>query len=339
MRAAVLQKPNVLVIQEVEMPAIGEYDALCESLYGGTCVGTDGHLIHNTFPFPVDYPAVLGHETIGRVIKTGEKVRNFKVGDLVTRVSTPPPKALGLCWGGFAEFAVAKDHKAMQEDGLDSALWDSYRVNQVVPEGIIDPQEAVMIITWRETLSYIKRFGVSAGGKLLIIGSGANGFSFAAHAKNIGASVCMIGSASRKSIADQLGVELYCDYTDPALFQRVKAFGGFDFIIDAVCKKNALNTYLPLLNSGGTVGIYGLDDFLSVTINPLCAGSFTFYNAGYDEAETHEEVIALIRDQKLNAKIFMDPADVYDLDEIAKAYEDASSRRIGGIKSVIKIKR
>jgi len=60
MRAAILQEPNVLVVQDIEMPEMGEYDALCESLYGGTCVGTDGHLIRNTFPFAVKpYPQHL----------------------------------------------------------------------------------------------------------------------------------------------------------------------------------------------------------------------------------------------------------------------------------------
>ena len=339
MRAAILQEPNVLVVQDIEMPEMGEYDALCESLYGGTCVGTDGHLIRNTFPFAVKYPTLLGHETIGRVIKTGKSVRNFTAGDLITRVSAPPPQGIESNWGGFVEFGIARDYKAMKEDGVDASQWDAYRVNQVIPEGIIDPKDAVMIITWRETLSYIKRLGVAPGKKLLVIGSGANGFSFAAHAKNIGASVCMIGSATRRDIADKFKVDMYCDYTEQGLFEHMKGFGGFDYIIDAVCKKNALNTYLPLLNSGGTAGIYGLDDFLSVTINPLCAGSFTFYNAGYDEAETHEEVMALIREKKLTAEAFIDPNDIYDLDDIAKAYQDAADRRIGAIKSVIKIKR
>ena len=41
------------------------------------------------------------------------------------------------------------------------------------------PAAATMMITWRETHSYISRLGVKPGSRLLILGSGGNGFSFA----------------------------------------------------------------------------------------------------------------------------------------------------------------
>jgi len=85
----------------------------------------------------------------------------------------------------------------MKEDGRPSAEWSAYRVNEIVPPDI-DPAEATMLITWRETLSFIQRMGLRAGKSILIVGSGGNGLAFAAHAKNLGASaVAMIGSAER----------------------------------------------------------------------------------------------------------------------------------------------
>ena len=47
------------------MPEVGEYDALCDLLYGATCTGTDQHLIAGRFPWPVQYPTILGLESVG----------------------------------------------------------------------------------------------------------------------------------------------------------------------------------------------------------------------------------------------------------------------------------
>ncbi len=200
MKAAVVIKPGVLEVQDVPAPIPGEYDALCEILYGATCTGTDLHLIDGVFPWPPAYPAILGHESVGRVVEVGRGVRNFQVGDLVTRVGSPPlPQAnLDVCWGGFSEFGIAGDHWEMRRAGLPPEKWSGNRVNQVVPPGI-DPRAATMIITWRETFSYLMRMGLGNGASLLVVGSGGNGLSFLAHAANLGAApIAMAGSPARK---------------------------------------------------------------------------------------------------------------------------------------------
>ena len=45
MKAAIVRAPGVLGVEEIPMPKVGEYDVLCRLLYGGTCTGTDLHLI------------------------------------------------------------------------------------------------------------------------------------------------------------------------------------------------------------------------------------------------------------------------------------------------------
>jgi light-regulated signal transduction histidine kinase (bacteriophytochrome) len=60
----------------------------------------------------------------------------------------------------------------MARDGVAHPA--SCRVNQVVHRSI-PAEEAAMFTTWRETLSFITRMGVSAGMKVLVIGSGGNG--------------------------------------------------------------------------------------------------------------------------------------------------------------------
>jgi L-iditol 2-dehydrogenase len=340
MRAAIVEKPGVLAIEDIPIPPVGDYDVLCELLYGATCTGTDQHLIAGRFPWPVRYPTILGHESIGRAVKVGARVRNIKVGDLVTRVGTPAPPggALDVNWGGYAEYGIARDHWAMREDGQPKSAWDGYRINQLLPADF-DPAGATMIITWRETLSYLTRMGIGAGATVLVSGTGGNGLAFAAHARNRGAStVLVVGNAQREQAARAVGATDFADYRAEGVVAQVGQATpqGFDYIIDAVGKSGQLDTLLPLLKHGGTVGIYGIDDWGKCTLNPTRArGSFSFYNGGYDEEETHAQVVAYIRAGKLNAEYWLDLAHPYALDDINLAFAALHERRM--VKAVIRL--
>lgn len=340
MKAAIVAEPGRLVLRDVSMPRIGDYGVLCEILYGATCTGTDGHLIAGRMPFPVNYPTVLGHESIGRVVEVGAKVRNFKPGDHVTRVGmlANPAEGYEVNWGGFAEFGVAQDHWAMCQDGRPQGEWDGFRVNQIVPAGIT-PGEATMIITWRETLSYTQRMGVGEGHNVLVLGSGGNGLAFAAHAANRGANqVVIIGSEEREQAANEVGVTAYYGYKDEGLMKSIQAghAEGFDFIIDSLGKKDGLDTVLPLLRSGGTVGIYGLDEVAQCVVHPSRAsGGFRYYNGGYDEEETHETVVNLMRKGMLQAAPWLDLENYFSLEDIQCAYDAVAERKM--VKALIKI--
>jgi len=345
MKAAIVERPGALVVRDIPMPQVGEYDALCELLYGATCTGTDQHLIHGRFPWPVHYPTILGHESIGRVVAVGSKVRHYRPGDLVTRVGAPPPPNTGLDvnWGGYAEYGIAKDHWAMREDGLPEEQWAGHRINQKLPPNF-DPAGATMMITWRETLSYYTRLlqtgQRSASVSALVIGSGGNGLAFAAHARNLGAAtVAMLGNAERETTARAVGATVYADYRAGDAIERCRQShpDGFEVIIDAVGKAGLLDQALPLLKPAGVIGIYGIDEFGACALNPARArGTFTFYNGGYDEAETHEQVVALVQQGKLRAEHWLALDQPFALADINQAFEALRNREM--VKAVIRLK-
>jgi len=337
MKAAIVVKPGVLEVRDIPMPEVGEYDVLCQLLYGAVCTGTDSHILRGTFPFSLNYPAVLGHESIGRAVRLGPKVRNIKTGDLITRVGTPPPpdKSCDIAWGGFAEYGIAKDYRAMRDDGWPRSDWDAYRVCQVLPPDM-DPRAATMVITWRETLSYITRMGIglaTAGAAVLVLGSGGNALSFVAHARNLGAgAIVMIGSKNRFQAGAAAGATCL-DYhdTDAQLMEACDRAvpGGFHFVIDVVGRKGQIDRVLPLVRSGGTIGIYGIDEFFSVSLNPRRArGTFTFYNGHYDEEETHERVMAFVKSGALDPAIWLDMENPFDFDNICEAFQAVAARTV-----------
>ena len=307
---------------------MGEYEARCEMLYGSVCAGTDTHLLHFHPPFChwVKLPYILGHESTGRVVAIGAKVRNLKPGDVITRVGCPGVGGVNIAWGGFAETGIATDWRALQEDGLSG--WQDKTVQQILPADI-DPAVGTLFITWRETLSYSTRMGIRPGVSVLVIGSGGNGLAFVAHARNLGATqVVLVGSGERTTVGAWAGATVSFDYRHTDCWKQVQAAvpGGYDFVIDAVGKATITAHGQSCLKPGGTLGIYGLDECGQIT---LAAGpTFTFYNGGYNEAEAHEAVLKFYRAGQLNPAVWFDRQQVFPLANIRLALEAVAGRKL-----------
>lgn len=335
MKAAVVEKAGRVVVRELPQPSMGVYEARCEMLYGAVCAGTDTHLFHCHPPFCnwVKLPFILGHESVGRVVEVGTKVRNLKPGDAITRVGCPPVGDVTSGWGGFATVGIAADWRAMQEDGAPG--WQDKTVQQVLPPDI-DPAVGTLFITWRETLSYSIRMGIRPGASVLVIGSGGNGLAFVAHARNLGAAaVTLVGSANRAAEAKLAGATVFCDYRHQACWAdaRAAAADGYDFVIDAVGKAAMTAQGQNSLKAGGTIGIYGLDECGQISLTP--GKTFTFYNGGYDEAEAHEAVLKFYRAGRLNPAVWIDRRQSFALENIGQALETVHTRKL--VKPLVKL--
>lgn len=324
MKAAIVEAAGKLLVRDLPEPPYGDYEARCELLCGSVCAGTDTHLVHNHAPFCywVKLPIILGHESVGRVVAVGAKVRNLKPGDLITRVGCPAVGGVTPGWGGFAELGIATDWRAMQEDGV--AGWQDKTVQQILPADI-DPAIGTLFITWRETLSYVTRMGVRPGAAVLVIGSGGNGLALVAHARNLGATrVAMVGAAARQPQAILAGATEYRDYRREDCWQALE--NGFDFVVDSVGTAANVQRGQPCLKTGGTLGIYGLDEAGKLALAP--GRSFTFFNGGYDEAEAHDAVLKFYRAGRLNPAVWQDRSRTFALADIGRALEAVATRTL-----------
>ena len=86
----------------------------------------------------------------------GEKVKAYKIGDMVVRASLPSTDKYASSWGGFSEYGLVTDAKAMEADGK---LYSPGLTQQVVPDGITATQASLMI-TLKETCSAVNRMNV-----------------------------------------------------------------------------------------------------------------------------------------------------------------------------------
>ncbi|MDP8219621.1 MAG: alcohol dehydrogenase catalytic domain-containing protein, partial [Candidatus Theseobacter exili] len=199
MKALITNGKGDIELWNVSVPSIGEYDCLVKIKSCLFCNTTDRHIVENSFDFGLTYPAILGHESIGVVVETGKKVSNFAVGDLVARPYAIYPDAntkegLYSAWGGFAEYGMIRDYKAMLADKeiKEEDVPSFFLYMQKIPDGI-NWRKAMMISCQKEIFSSAALIDTT-GKTILISGAGVTGCLFATFLKLRGAAKVVIAA-------------------------------------------------------------------------------------------------------------------------------------------------
>lgn len=262
MRGLVVTAEHRLELRDITDPQPGPHEALVRIRACGLCSTTDAELIAGTQPYNRAYPCLLGHEAVGEVVALGTRVRNFAVGDWVTRpVGIWPGEqrdGLTSAWGGFAAFGIVRDRLALAADG-DARLVDDYtalRQNRVDATGL-DARALVLAISLAETLSWSAQLPLR-GSTVCVGGTGIAGLSIALWAKLAGAAqVIVLGRrAERLELARAIAADQVFDTTDAGWSVRVPQ--GVDIFCEATGSPALLRSGLALLRPGGTAALYGV---------------------------------------------------------------------------------
>ena len=199
MKGLVVEKNGeVKIANDIPEPEIGPFDALVETIACGICNGTDLKVIEGHFKGFNTYPCVLGHEPVGIVREVGKKVVNYKKGDHVLRSMLVDTPKYYSGWGSFAEYGMVSDYQAMVNEGIPD-VFTGHKAQQKVPKEF-DPAGAVMIITFKEVLSGLKRFGVSEGMTVMINGCGPVGLSMVRFCKLFGVGKLIVSEMDEKRL-------------------------------------------------------------------------------------------------------------------------------------------
>ena len=266
MKAAVVPEHGRLELMEIADPRPGPYDCLVEIDACAICTGTDSNIIVGHFPFLVEPPFVLGHESTGLILSVGEKTRNFRVGQRVVRVAGIPigqrVDGIGSNWGGFAELGLVRDDCAATEDGIESNVSGQSRVP--LPEDV-DVVSAALCINHREILSAALKLGVDESSRVIVIGSGYNGLLFSFFAKLLGAGrVVVVGNGARARLAaDTFEADGFADYRDEPEVEAVPEMlaGEPTHLIDALGSVGSVAIAKSLLAPRTAFGRYGVHDY------------------------------------------------------------------------------
>jgi threonine dehydrogenase-like Zn-dependent dehydrogenase len=323
MKAAIIEKPEKLVLREIPpLPPIGDYQCYCRNLFASACTGTDRKIIHNKLPWGSNYPAVLGHETVGEIIETGSKVKNFKVGDIVLRpvyvYAGQKLNGFGSEFGGFSEIGMISDKAAMLADGMGQDSVSPYADFQMkIPGNWKNRPESVLLITMKETFSWIKELGPFYGKKVGVIGTGAVGIFYIKFASLMFAeSVTAIARtvAGRKR-AEACGADKFI-----ALEKQTEPAEKFDVLIDAAGVSTQIDKYSGWLKPGGTFAFYGVDSSMEISLTAFGSGlNFAFHSPAEADPLIHHTCIAMVDKGIIDLKQFH--SSVMSFDKIVEAFE------------------
>ena len=325
MKGIFVVEKNQLGFLDIPEPVPGPFDALVEVLCCGVCNSTDRKILEGEFQRGT-YPILLGHESVGRVVAVGEKVKHFQVGQLVLRswlrdehIAIPGGRSR---WGGFAEKAIVTDLWA--QEGV--AYREIAHKQQVVPAAV-DPVEAVAMITLKETISCLRSTAVGPGQSLAIVGTGpvAQALTMFASLYGISPIVVFGRNPEWRRMFLNLGADDYASEGEPSpSVVEILSGGGFDRAIEAVGSRAALSRCLLVTKPEGRINVYG-----------VAPESEPYLDADMDdprthrprvlEAEAHEELIDWIGTGKVDLSDWI--SDVLPWEEFSRGFERVKEKR------------
>ncbi len=348
MKGLIVDKKGELSVEEMPKPEYGDCQALVKVVSCGVCNGTDMKLIHRNFKNFDDYPAALGHEGVGKVIEIGKKVKKYKKGDLVLLPFLENKTGKYYSgWGAYSEYAIIGDAEACAENGMGMGTQkfnESYLAQTIIKKSDkVDEVSASMIITFREVLSAIRRFGFEANKNLLIFGAGPVGLCFTKFSKLLGLkTVVTVDIVDEKlKTAKEMGADIVWNSTKCDVSKELKKLfpEGVDFVVDAVGINQIINQAMGLVKNNGKICGYGISPKLGMELDWSKAPynwnlSFVQWPSKKEEGEAHSQIMAWINQGVLDPYDFI--SDVFPFEQILDAFKLVNERKSKTKKIIIK---
>ena len=250
MKAAVLHGPRDLRVESVPAPEPGAGEVLVNVTLAGLC-GTD-HRIW-TGKRPVHYPRVMGHELVGRLTETGERVviePNFSCGQCP------------LCQEGNTNLCLARTAVGIDVDGGFAEL---VRVPShccwAAPAGVAD-EDLLLTEPLAVVVRAVNRGAPKPGERAAVVGAGTLGLLALQALRARGARVLVVSRTHRRlDLAKKLGAEDVHSLADGPLDAAACRFSGregVDLVVETAGAAEAVTQALELVRPGGRVVLTGL---------------------------------------------------------------------------------
>ncbi len=263
---AALSPTTPLVPFEVERREPGPADVVIDVAWCGVC-HSDIHQARNEWGGSL-FPMVPGHEIVGTVVRVGDAVKRFAVGDragvgcMVDSCRTCDSCRHDLeqfCWKGaaFTYNGTEMDRKTPTFGGYSKqvVVTEAFalRVSPELDLAAAAPLLCAGITTW----SPLRHWKAGPGQRVGVVGLGGLGHMAVKLATSLGCEVTMLSTSQGKEAdARRLGATEFGLTTEKATFKRLSR--RFDLILDTISAPHDYNAYLGLLKVDGTMVLLGV---------------------------------------------------------------------------------
>jgi alcohol dehydrogenase (NADP+) len=305
----------------------GEHDVQIEILFCGIC-HSDLHSVRNEWSefMPTVYPIVPGHEIVGRVTKVGSSVTKYKPGDLAAvGCLVDSDRTCPRCKAGLENFcpnltltfnSPDKHLRGVTYGGYSDSIVVDERFVLRVPTNLDLAGTAPLLCAGITTYSPMRRWGVTKGKKVGVVGLGGLGHMAVKLAHAMGARVVVFTTSPNKKEdalrlgADEVVVSRNAD-------EMKKHAGSFDFILDAVSAEHDINAYLSLLTINGNLTLVGAPAKpLPVSAFSLIGGNRSFSGSNIGGLPETQAMLDFCGEQNIIADV-----EVIPIQKVNEAYE------------------
>jgi alcohol dehydrogenase/L-iditol 2-dehydrogenase len=278
------ETPGSTEVREVPIPTIGKTDVLVEVAYIGVC-GTDPHIHHGTSAFKFARPFILGHEFAGTIVKLGEEVKDFAIGERVT--AETHAEFCGKCaMCRSNNYHLCRDRKGYGFH-VDGAFTKYVKVPQRILHRVpanVSLKEAS--ITEPFCVAYkalVANSSVNPGDIVVVIGPGPIGILCIKMAQMQGASEIVVigtdGDDKRLALAKEFGATIAINSSKEDALQKIMSLGdnyGAHLVVDTAGISATLKLSMLAVRPAGQITKIGWGTKpVDFSLDPLIAKSVT----------------------------------------------------------------
>ena len=246
-------------------------DVVIEIMYCGVC-HSDWHVYRDEWK-NTKYPIITGHEIIGRVVKVGNAVTKFRVGDLAALgPNLDSCKQCDQCNAGFEQYCLndvtetynmperlpgeIKPTGPVTQGGYSNVIVANQRYVLNVPANSDLAKLAPILCAGATMYTPLKYCGLPAGSRIGIAGFGGLGNIGAKLTKSMGYELIVLTTTPAKlQDAINLGADQALVATDLTVMDAYRQ--TFDMIICTIPFRHDINMYNELLKPHGIMWIVG----------------------------------------------------------------------------------
>jgi uncharacterized zinc-type alcohol dehydrogenase-like protein len=252
---------------DFERRDVGAQDVLVDILYCGVC-HSDLHFVRNDMRYTA-YPAVPGHEIVGRVAEVGSGVTRFRVGDTVgIGCMVDSCRTCSECESGLEQYCDApvatyggmdKYSGGQTLGGYANRIVCDEKFVVTIPEGMDLAATAPLLCAGITLYSPLRHWKAGPGKKVGIMGLGGLGHMGVKLAHAMGAHTVMFTtSPSKAADARRLGADEVVLSNDES--EMARHAGTFDLIIDTISADHPIAHLFNLLTLDGTLVQLGVPE-------------------------------------------------------------------------------
>lgn len=254
--------PGLSLIR-TRMPKVGHNDVMIKIRKTAIC-GTDMHIwnwddwAQKTIPVPMH----VGHEYVGEIVKIGQEVRGFEIGDRVSGEGHITCGACRNCRAGRRHLCrnsvgVGVNREGAFAEYLVIPAFNAFRI----PPDVSDDLAAIFDPFGNATHTALS-FNL-VGEDVLITGAGPIGIMAVAIARHVGARTVVITDVNdyRLGLATQMGATRAINVQRQSLtdvMQDLHMLEGFDVGLEMSGVPAAFTDMLAHMNHGGKIALLGI---------------------------------------------------------------------------------